>query len=94
MNSMELLQRTTSTRLHNAITNIVGLIIKSRPNELMTAATVHALITNQYGDRYTENQVRKGLKWQAENNPDLVKTKLGGFNNKTRVYWYEPVSNI
>lgn len=91
---MELLQRTTSTRLHNTITNIVGLILKSRPNEPMTAATVHALITNQYGDRYTVGQVQKGLKWQVESNPDFVKTKLGGFNNKTRVYWYESASDI
>jgi hypothetical protein len=91
---MELAQRTNTTILHNTITNIVGLILKSRPNEPMSAATMHRIVVSQYSDRYTVGQVRKGLQWQAECNSGLVKAKLDGFNNKTRVYWYEPASDI
>ena len=87
---MELPQRKNSIRLHNTLTNIVGLILQSRPNQPMSAATVHGIVVSQYGDRYTVGQVQKGLKWQAENNSSLIKTRLGELNNKTRVYWYEP----
>jgi hypothetical protein len=60
----------------------------------MSSVTVHEIVVSQYGDRYTVGQVQRALKWQAENNSSLIKTQLGGLNNKTRVYWYEPVSDI
>ena len=90
---IELTQRSASTHLHNTISNLVGQLLLDRPNEQLRISDVHELVSAIHGDRYTQGQVRKGLEWQAINNPDVIKTKLSAYK-KTRLYWYEPSNNI
>lgn len=95
MNTTTLKIRNGPTFLYEKVTNLVGLYLINLPNVEVTPKQVYSDLNFHYSkEMYTLNQVRKALEWQAENNPDLIKKRMGGYHAKCRIYWYEPNSTV
>jgi hypothetical protein len=86
-------ERADCTILYNQLANRVGNLLMAHMNEQLSSFDLHGLVTKEWPEKaYTRNQVKRALAWHLDNNPDYVKSRLGCFNNKTRLYWFEDVS--